>query len=433
MTFEKNSISESKPVVVIGSGVSGSFSAWQLKRQGIPVVLIEKSTHTGGRMQTEARHGCKFESGMQFYYSAYSETRKALRELGLETHLSDAHVMGKMIWEGRVQNFDKSMPWLSLLSAKENFSLWKAVGLRTGSLLGLNIFDFDENDPLDQVEVTEYFGRYCSQAVLELAIRPMVTSYSFSEPEGHSLAMLLRIIKLGALAKTYALDKGNDALPQAMANQVDLIRAEATAINIKNDQVESVSIIKNGRADIIHTNHVICALPPPSAMKLFDTRPTLKEKFSKIDYTCTIMVNFLLDCTLEGKEWVYTLSRHDGHQAAFAIDCLKRCPTLFPHGKSVIMVSFVNPIAKTLLDKDDGTIIKIALSDMKAYYPNLSAMVKEVSIVRRPIAVPSFRVGMFKSIRSAQAESAKIQGLKLVGDYLRAPLVEGAIRSAKLF
>jgi oxygen-dependent protoporphyrinogen oxidase len=419
--------SESRPVVVVGAGIAGASTAYRLTRRGIPVVLVERSEHIGGRMDSVDQHGSKFESGQQFYYSSYREVRKLLRELDLEHHLLSAPVRGWMFWEGKRATFDKTKPWLGLLSARENLSLWAAVARKAWGLLTRSVFDFQAEDPDDLVDVADYFGKRVSKAVIELAIRPMVTSYSFAEPEGHSLSMLLRLVKLGALAKTLALTKGNDALPKALAARVRTERGEVSSIGVANGRVAGVTLV-GGRT--IPTNHVICAAPPPFAHRLFETSvPRLATKLEAVRYSATIMVNFFLDRRLEGDGWVYTLSRHDGHRAAFAIDCLKRCPPCFPEGKSVLMVSFVNPLASELMDRSDEELAKIASEDMRAYLPGLDSLVKAVTVIRRPIAVPTFQTGMFRLIRDAQAESREIEGLALAGDYLKTPLIEGAVRS----
>ena len=45
--------------------------------------------------------------------------------------------------------------------------------------------------------------------------------------------------------------------------------------------------------------------------------------------------------------------------------------------------------------------------------------------------IPSYTVGMFDRIRAVQEQVEGIEGLHLAGDYLRSPLCEGAVRSAK--
>jgi protoporphyrinogen/coproporphyrinogen III oxidase len=424
--FDVTRATAERPVVVIGAGIAGAATAYRLHQRGVPVLLVERSDHIGGRMDSVDRHEGRFETGQQFYYSSYREVRRLLRELDLEHHLLPAPVRGYMCWEGRTTTFDKTKPWLDLLSARENLSLWAAVARKGWTMLRNSVFDFRANDPDDLVDVAEYFGRRVSKAVLELAVRPMVTSYSFAEPEGHSLSMLLRILKLGALAKTLALTQGNDALPKALAARVPGLRGAVQSIDLDAGEVSSVTV--DGRA--IPTHHVVCAAPPPSAHPLFAaSSPALAEKLAAIEYTSTIMVNLALDQRLPGDGWVYTLSRHDGHRAAFAIDCLKRCPPCFPKDKSVLMVSFVNPLAAALMQRSDEELTRIAIDDMKIYLPSLGAMVKDVSVVRRRIAVPAFQTGTFRQIRAAQADSRAIQGLRLVGDYLKTPLIEGAVRS----
>ncbi|MBI2070339.1 MAG: FAD-dependent oxidoreductase [Elusimicrobia bacterium] len=420
-----------RPVVVIGAGIAGLTAAWELKKKGLDVIVLEETSHIGGRICSVEQNNCTFESGMQFYYSAYREARHLLRETGMQQHLIPAPISGLMTWEGRIGTFEKTKPWLNLLGIKENLSLWAAIAKHAGALAALDIFNFKGDEALDRIDAAEYFKHKCGAKVLELAIRPMTTSYAFVEPEGHSLAMLLKIIKLGAIAKIYAHTQGNDALAKAMSKQLAVIQGRATGVTVRHGQVESVAYRANGREETVETNHVVCAVPPPQAVSLFSSQPELQGAFGRIPYSATIMAHFFLDRAIEGKHWVYVLSRHDGHKAAFAIDCRRRCPPLFPDGKSVIQVSFVNPTATALMAVDDETILKQALNDMKVYLPDLESMIKRTSVIRRPLAVPTYHAGMFGNIRDLETQAARIQGLRLAGDYLRAPLIEGAIRSAK--
>jgi len=48
-----------KPVVVIGSGFSGLYTAFVLSRKGYPVLIFEKEESIGGRMYTEETHPTK--------------------------------------------------------------------------------------------------------------------------------------------------------------------------------------------------------------------------------------------------------------------------------------------------------------------------------------------------------------------------------------
>lgn len=56
-------MSETRDVVVLGGGISGLTVAWELKKAGVDVCLLEKSEQVGGCTRTERRDGFLLEKG----------------------------------------------------------------------------------------------------------------------------------------------------------------------------------------------------------------------------------------------------------------------------------------------------------------------------------------------------------------------------------
>lgn len=427
--FRLDRATDARPVVVIGGGVAGATTAYRLRKRGVPVLVLERTPRFGGRIQSETHHAATFETGMQFYYSAYKHTLGLLDEVGLRDQLRPAPVRGFMAYGGKVQPFDKSQPYMKLCSLRENVGLWKTMAPLVPYAAMANPFDFTATDRHADTAVDAYFKPRVSEAVYELAVRTMVVSYSFAEPEGHSLAVMLRVLRLGAVASTMALKKGNDALVRALMQGVRHEHAEAQRVLVQDGAVSGVVVMRAGREEVIETEHVVVAAPPPQARHLFADRADLAARFEALPYSSVLFVNLFLDRALPGDGWVYVHSRKDGHAPAFAIDTLKRCPELFPNGKSVIQVTFAQPHAAALSTLDDETLTRTALESMKPFIKDIAAITERAVVVRRPVAVAELAVGSFAKIRALEARAHAITGLRLVGDYLRAPLCEGAVRS----
>ncbi len=75
-------------VVILGAGISGLMAAQSLRRESIPVTLLDKGHRAGGRMATKPFEGALFDYGAQFFtvrherFAAFQrawETRGLLR------------------------------------------------------------------------------------------------------------------------------------------------------------------------------------------------------------------------------------------------------------------------------------------------------------------------------------------------------------------
>lgn len=68
----------SKPIVIIGAGVSGLCCARSLVHAGHSVVLLEASDRIGGRVQSDMVEGFTLDHGFQVLLNAYPEAREVL-------------------------------------------------------------------------------------------------------------------------------------------------------------------------------------------------------------------------------------------------------------------------------------------------------------------------------------------------------------------
>jgi len=418
-------MTQKHPVIVVGGGIAGLTTALALQDQGRRAIVYEAAPRVGGRIHSVGDEGT-LETGMQFYYSSYAGALGLLRRFGLTEQLRPIHVRGQMAHRGRIAPFDKAWPWLSLLSARDNLALHAAVARLALPLLRMSPFDYRAGEPLDELDAAVYFQRRAGDDVLEAAIRPMVNSYAFTEPEGHSLAMLMRILRLGAMGRMYGLVGGNDQLPARIAQQLEVRHARVDRIVVDDGQVRGVVV--DGVA--VEASQVVCAVRGPHAAALLGDVPALWAGFAALPYSSLILVNLHLDRALTGPDWSYVMSRTEGHRTAFAVDLMRRCPAMFPDGHSVLQAVFADPVASQLREHTDEQLAALALADLEPFVPGVAQAVRKTSVVRRRQALPSFSVGMFDQVRQLQQKARRVRGLHLAGDYLRAPLCEGAVQSA---
>lgn len=71
------------PVVIVGAGMAGLNAAAILARAGIRVLVVERNSNIGGRVQTAIFEGYQLDHGFQVLLTAYPEAQKNLFLTGL--------------------------------------------------------------------------------------------------------------------------------------------------------------------------------------------------------------------------------------------------------------------------------------------------------------------------------------------------------------
>lgn len=95
---------------IIGAGVSGLAAAWELSRQGVRSVVMEKSRGVSGRAATRSHGGCRFDHGANYFKLEDPRVTRLVRDqLPTDELISipgDVHVFDG---DGRIQPGDPSI------------------------------------------------------------------------------------------------------------------------------------------------------------------------------------------------------------------------------------------------------------------------------------------------------------------------------------
>ena len=67
---------ESYPVVIIGGGPAGLTAAYELVKQGIRPIVLEKADKVGGLARTETYKGFRFDMGGHRFFTKSEDVKK---------------------------------------------------------------------------------------------------------------------------------------------------------------------------------------------------------------------------------------------------------------------------------------------------------------------------------------------------------------------
>lgn len=87
-------------VAVVGGGITGLAAAWEAVRSGAEVMVLEASSHLGGKILTEELAGHLVDLGPDAFVARTPEAVGLCRELGLEDQLVTAATDHAALWVG---------------------------------------------------------------------------------------------------------------------------------------------------------------------------------------------------------------------------------------------------------------------------------------------------------------------------------------------
>ena len=108
-------------VAVLGAGVTGLTAAYELTRQAqrqrrcVEVIVLESSSRTGGKVQTEVRDGAVIEAGPDSFITTKPQALELIRELGLSGDLIKTNPGAASIYvcsKGRLRALPDGMSFL---------------------------------------------------------------------------------------------------------------------------------------------------------------------------------------------------------------------------------------------------------------------------------------------------------------------------------
>ncbi len=168
-------------VIVVGGGISGLASAWEIQQQGARVLVLEAGTHAGGCITTARESGCLLESGPNSALETTPLIRPLLDALGIAGSRIPANPEANnryILRDGRLNALPLSP--LAFL-ATPLFSTRAKLRLLREPFIARGAADAEES-------VADFVRRRLGAEFLDYAINPFVGGVYAGDPEQLSVA-----------------------------------------------------------------------------------------------------------------------------------------------------------------------------------------------------------------------------------------------------
>ena len=142
---------ESHPVVIIGGGPAGLTAAYELVKQGIHPIVLEKADKVGGLARTETYKGFRFDMGGHRFFTKSEDVKKMWDEVLGSDFL--VRPRSSRIYYGRKFFYYPLRP----LNVLINLGVWESA-LIVLSYLRWQLFPYRREETFEQW-VTNRFGK----------------------------------------------------------------------------------------------------------------------------------------------------------------------------------------------------------------------------------------------------------------------------------
>jgi|Deesub1362A_J573_1020465.scaffolds.fasta_scaffold00389_33 oxygen-dependent protoporphyrinogen oxidase len=414
-----------KECVVIGGGISGLVSAYELAKRGYKVTILEKEDRLGGRLYPFIRGEFRADAGAQLIGENYTYTLNLIKDLGCEKDLVKL-----------------KEPSASLYIKKRFFSLDNIEGIDKEKLLKLinMIYHIGEenhlaftnikNKKLDNLSIADWVLETFDREMLEYLVQPSITGLTLTEPEKLSALYGLTLL-YSDLKTSFTLKNGLSHIISKIIKKLQNFRViintncEVLKIEEKNNKFR-VEYINNKEIKMIESENIICSTPAFVTSKILPLPNNVKSALSKVEYSSGLQILLALNEQVWKNTWAILIPRKELKDFAMIIESTLASPLSAPKGKGLMELFIYGKTAERLSKLNKQEITEFILEKLEYLFPKIRKKLVWCEIIPwnyvLPIHSPNFP-------KISQEFRTSIHNIVLAGDYLYLPSIEAAVYS----
>ena len=434
----------SRPVCIVGGGISGLSAAWYLDKAGIRATLVEQSARLGGVIQTEHVQGSTLEAGPDSFLAIKPAALELIRNVGLADQVigSNDHSRSTFIQKrGRLEPLPDGMMMMvptKILPVVRS----RLLGWGTKIKMGLEYFRRPSEQP--DRSVRDFLHDHYGQESVDYLAEPLLAGIYGGDPAQLSAnSVLTRFVELekkyGSLTRGILAERrpssggplfrtlrgGLSTLIEALEGSVDRVQGTAEAleriagmwrVRVNGEWTQAGSVVLAVRA------YQAAALLQPHA-------PELASLLNAIPYTSSLTLS--IGFNRAGIK--HPLNGHGFLVPKLERKHVKACTWV--HRKfdyrvpenQVVMRCFMSGES---LDQSDSALLDIARAELRDIM-GVEAEPIFHTIHRWPRSMAQYTVGHEKRIEEVRSRAGALSGLYLAGNYFDGIGIPDCIRLGK--
>jgi len=442
-------------VIVVGAGISGLATAFELQRRGVAVEVLEAGDRAGGVIGTQHRDGALFETGPNSVLDSTPLINELLDALGIRDERIDASAAAAtrfVVRAGRLVPLPAS-PGALFMSAAftpgAKFRLWREP--------------FIAPAPADVEEsIADFARRRLGAEIFEYAVDPFVAGVYAGDPERISIAAAFPRIhaleqKYGSVIRgaiqsarerrrnaqsapnargSFSFRNGMQTLTDALAGAVTHITfgTEVSRIERQPDGRWVVTGTRAGEPVARRARNVVLAIPAlPAAGLVREHAPAAAEALTEIRYApIAIVVSAYrrADVAHSLAGFGFLVPKREQRKILGSLFSSSMFEGRAP-ADTVLMTSFVGGMRQPdLAAKADDELVAIVDAELRALVgarepPQWNA------VTRWTRAIPQYNVGHREHLHAVDDAEQALPGLAFCANYRGGVSVGDRIQAAR--
>lgn len=366
------------PVVIVGAGPAGLTAAYQLMKQGIKSIVLEKANKVGGISRTETYKNYRFDIGGHRFFTKVDEVQKIWREILVDEFIKVPR-QSRIYYQGKFYDYPLSLfNTISNLGVITSFiillSYFKAK-IKAQLRLNLKVETFEEwvCDRFGE-RLYEIFFKTYTEKVWGIPCSQIRADWAAQRIQGMSLKRAVLNALFGSqnaksLIKEFdypILGPGMmwERCQEILEGQGSPVYLDTTVTRVEREgtKIKSITIEQGGQTTQIVGEHFISTMPVTLLLKQLDPPPPahVLEAAQGLKYRDFLIVSLIVNQeNLFPDNWIYI------HSPEFKVGRIQNfknwSPTMVPDPtKTCLGMEYFCSEGDELWEMSDVELIELA-------------------------------------------------------------------------
>ena len=432
-------------VVVVGASLAGLGAAWQLKRRGFDVTVLEREQRAGGRVETIQDDGFSLDVGNPLLSTGDRRLLDWIEELGLRDEMLPVRpVLIAQVYRGRVHGIDPR----SQLGAFRTPGVTKREALRLMRLPRLIARYGSDIAPatpecgaaLDDRSLTDFGRLYFGKTVLTRWMAPLVTGTTFGDENETSRVLFLRRYRQEWGQRPGLPRSGLGEVPAAAAAKLGTrFGVEVTRIEGKRRAPVRLTLVERapgaGRHLTRECDAVVVATSAADARCVAAPvlEPAERDVLGRMQTTASVALFLRLRRPFHSHCKLIRVPHDEGSPIESVLLEPGTRGGRAPEGRGLATIRATGAFGGESRELPDDVVEKVLLDALEAFRPGVRNATDSTRLIRVESAASQFGVGHFREIARLERVQDDVhrRGRKVyfAGDYLMGPTWEDALAS----